>query len=155
MHPLPTLELREHTMEPIAIVAGLVVVVALGVLLNRRGSRARATDIEEVFAGRQQLASDEWWEQEFSKTGIPNDVVVGVRKVLEKVLDADMSRLRSTDDFSTNLAFFSRHDSMADVEIVVALEREFRIAITDEEARNSRTVSDLVNLVARKRAVAQ
>jgi acyl carrier protein len=58
-----------------------------------------------------------------------------------------MSRLSAEDDFSKNLNFFWQYDSMADVEIVVRLEKEFDIKITDVEAERTKTVEDLVNLV--------
>jgi len=77
--------------------------------------------------------------------------VSGVRRILEEHLDADLSKLSATDDFSTNLAFFWRYDSMADVEIVLALEKEFGIEITDEEAAAARTIRAIVNLVWNKK----
>ena len=75
---------------------------------------------------------------------------MGVKKVLEAQLDTDLSRMVDSDDFSNNLSFFWDFDSMADVEVVCALEQEFKIKITDEEAENSQTVREIVELVWRK-----
>jgi acyl carrier protein len=61
-----------------------------------------------------------------------------------------MSCLHDEDDFSKNLNFFWEFDSLADVEIISALEKKFGVNITDEEAENAHTVNDIVNLVARK-----
>ncbi len=61
-----------------------------------------------------------------------------------------MSRLRAEDDFSKNLSFFWDFDSMANVEIVLAIEEHFQIKIADPEAENTHTVSELVQLVSSK-----
>lgn len=77
-------------------------------------------------------------------------MVVGVGTILEEQLSADLSRLRDTDDLSKNLAFFWDFDSLADVEIVCALEERFGIKISDEEAERTKTVADIVHLVQTK-----
>ena len=61
-----------------------------------------------------------------------------------------MSRLRAEDDFSKNLSFFWDFDSLADVEIVLAIQEHFRIEIPDSEAEQTHTVSELVQLVSGK-----
>jgi acyl carrier protein len=61
-----------------------------------------------------------------------------------------MSRLNLDDDFSQNLSFFWDYDSMANVEIICSLEEKFKIKILDKEAEETKTVNDIVNLVARK-----
>ncbi len=75
---------------------------------------------------------------------------MGVKKLLEEQLDADLSRMVDSDDFSKNLSFFWNFDSMADVEVVCALEQKFKIKITDEEATNAQTVREIIELVWRK-----
>lgn len=106
--------------------------------------------IKEAFAGRLPLTAEEFYERYFSNRGIPPEIAVGIRKVLEEQLGADMSCLQAEDDFSKNLSFFWDFDSMADVEIVVALEKHFGIKISDAEAEKAHTVSQLVHLVAEK-----
>jgi acyl carrier protein len=65
-------------------------------------------------------------------------------------LHADLSRLAAEDDFKKNLSFFWQFESVADVEIVVRIEEEFEISITDYEAERTQTVEELVNLVWQK-----
>jgi acyl carrier protein len=77
-----------------------------------------------------------------------------VRRILEENLDTDMSRLAKHDDFTTNLKFLFTFDSLADVAIVQALEKEFRITIPDEEAIAMHTVNDIVVGVSRRLAAA-
>lgn len=106
--------------------------------------------IESAFSGRAHLTTEDFYSRFFKTQGVPFHIVEGVRRILSEQLDADMSRLHDEDDFSKNLDFFWEFDSMADVEIICALEKEFGINITDEEAENTHTVKDIVLLVARK-----
>ena len=130
-----------------AIVVGIAI---LSVVLSRSESKQRETKFEAAFAGRDQLDIDQFYERFYKGKGVSPQIVGGVRKVLEEVLLADMSRLADTDDFSKNLNFFFEFDSMADVELICALEKEFEIQITDNEAMNTKTINDIVQLVCHK-----
>lgn len=83
-------------------------------------------------------------------SGVPKDVVAGVREVLQEQLNADLSKLSAEDDFSKNLRFFWDYDSMADVAVIDGLEKRFDIRIEDQEAVDAKSVRDIVNLVTRK-----
>ena len=83
--------------------------------------------IEAAFSGRSSLPPAEFYERFFRAQGVPEEIVVGVRKVLEEQLGEDLSRLVASDDFTQNIGFFFEFDSMADVEIICALEKEFSI----------------------------
>ncbi|WP_426172133.1 acyl carrier protein [Pseudoduganella sp. R-34] len=113
----------------------------------------RRRRIERAFQGRESLTPETFYETYFLKKGFPLSVVAGVRDVLETQLSADLSRLVDTDDFSKNLSFFWSFDSMADVEVVCALEERFHIEISDDEALNAHTVEDIVSLVHKKTGV--
>lgn len=110
----------------------------------------RSRKIEAVFADREQLSPKQFYERFFAANGVPFNVVQGVREILEEQLGADMSRLIDKDDFSKNLSFFWDFDSMANVEIVCALEERFSIKIENAEAERTHTVRDIVNLVCDK-----
>lgn len=116
----------------------------------RREARAKQKKVEEAFAGREPLSPETFYDRYFLGRGIAPEVVFGVRLILEKQLGADMSRLCAEDDFSKNLGFFWDFDSMADIEIVLAIEEYFQIEITDSEAEKTRTVADLMELVSSK-----
>lgn len=106
--------------------------------------------IEAAFIDRQILSPTDFYTAFFMGSGVPEQVVIGVREVLENNLGADLSRLVDSDDFSKNLEFFWDFDSMADVEIVCELEERFSIKIKDDEAAAAQTVRDIVELVWRK-----
>ena len=110
----------------------------------------RKKKMEAAFAGRESLTPVEFYERFFRAQGVPQEVVLGVRKVLEEQLEVNLSRLAASDDFSKNINFFFDLASMVDVEIVCALEEEFSIVITHEEAGNAHTTQDIVELVSRK-----
>lgn len=133
----------------LSILAGIAV-VAFVVWSARRESRAREKKIQEAFAGRESLAPDAFYDRYFLGLGVAPEVVSGVRKILEEQLAADMSRLHAEDDFSKNLSFFWDFDSLANVEIVLAIEEHFQVNIADSEAEQTHTVSELVQLVSSK-----
>ncbi len=133
-------------MQWLFVVLGIIAVVAFA----RSEKWRRNKKLEATFAGRPSLSPTEFYEQFFRARGVPKEVVMGVRKVLEEQFGVDLSRLVASDDFSKNIGFFFEFDSMADVEIVCALEQEFSIKISDEEATNFHTIQDIVNLVSRK-----
>jgi acyl carrier protein len=130
-----------------SIVLLIAVIAVAAVLMGRWESRAKRRKLEEAFRGRRPLDERTFYETYFQSRGVPPAVVSRVRKILEEELEADLSRLSSKDDFQKNLSFFWQCDSMADVEVVVRLEEEFGITITDAEAGKTSTVEDLVNLV--------
>lgn len=141
----------------LTLLAVLLGVAALIVLVRRdlkRESQRKAEKIKAAFAGREPLSPEAFYERYFLELGVAPNIVGGVRSILEEHLDADLSQLVAEDDFSKNLSFFWDFDSMANAEIVVALERHFQIKISDAEAEQTFTVLDLVQLVARKRAQA-
>ncbi len=133
----------------LTLLAGIIAAIAV-FRLPRNEAAEKRKKIEEAFADRPQQSPTDFYSAFFKSAGVPEEVVVGVRKVLEKQLDADLSRMVDSDDFSKNLSFFWDFDSMADVEVVCALEQEFKIKISDEEAGNSQTVREFVELVWRK-----
>lgn len=133
-----------------ACTAVLAIFVWLALRDARRDSRAKEQKINEAFAGRESLTSEALYERYFLGLGVKAEVVVGIRKILQEQLGADMSRLRAEDDFSQNLSFFWDFDSMANLEIVLAIEEYFQIKIADIEAERTRTVSELVQLVSGK-----
>jgi acyl carrier protein len=129
---------------------GITVAVLAVLAWVRSESREKARKIKEAFAGREPLTPEEFHERYFLDLGVAPEIVIGIRRILEEELDADMSCLHSEDDFSRNLGFFWDFDSMADVELIMALEERFQIKITDSEAEKVSTVSGLVRLVSEK-----
>ncbi len=116
----------------------------------KRGEQNRQSTIEAAFDGRQASSPQEFYDKYYKTKNIPAEIVLGVKKILEKHLDVDLSRLKCSDNFLENLSFFWNFDSMANVEIVIALEKSFDIKIEDSEAEKAKTVDDIIMVVAGK-----
>lgn len=128
----------------------VLLLIVICILNSRAERKAKADKVATAFFDRESLSIDEFYQRYYNETDIPYSVVAGVIKILEEYLDADMSYLRGEDDFSNNINFFWDYDSMANTEIVCALEKEFNIKILDAEAEETTAVNDIFNLVARK-----
>ena len=100
--------------------------------------------------GRTPLTGEQLYTQYFQALGVRPDIPEKVRRILEENVDADLSMLKDTDDFSKELSFFWEMDSMADVEAVIAFEKEFGIKISDGESQSMKTFHDMVMTIDRK-----
>jgi acyl carrier protein len=105
--------------------------------------RSKGKRVEAAFAGRDRLTADEICSREFRDEPVSAEVIDRVRNVLERELEADLSRMRTTDDFSKNLSFFWDYDSLAAVTVFQSLEEEFNVVIRDEEAEKMLTFRDM------------
>ena len=105
---------------------------------------------ERVFAGRPSLSPEEFYGKYFCDRGLSKDLVVRTKHIFDKNIGFDLSRLSSKDDFSKELKYIWDHDSMADVETIVALEKEFGIRISDEEGATMKTFDDVVRIIHAK-----
>jgi acyl carrier protein len=108
------------------------------------GKRKRKREMQAAFAGREALNEQTFYERYFQSRGVPADVVFRIRRILERDLDADISRLRPEDDFAGNLKFFFDYDDLVSIYIVEDIEKEFGVSISDDEASRMRTVDDIV-----------
>jgi acyl carrier protein len=107
--------------------------------------RERKRNIRNAFAGREPLSEEAFYEKYFQSRGIPANVVAKIRRILQEETSVDMSRLSDKDDFTGNLAFlFPIDDGLDSVEIIMRIEEEFGIKISDDDAGRMRTVEDIV-----------
>lgn len=106
--------------------------------------------LEGVFEGRSALSDDEFYQRYFAHTGIRREVALGVRRAFIDHIPFDMRRLAPDDSFGRELQFVWSHDSLADVELICQVEREFDVSITEAEGRKSLTMGALIALVDRK-----
>ena len=112
--------------------------------------KTQNSKLETTFKDRVPLTNEEFYDKYYKDKGIPYYIVNGVKQTLETELDADLSRLSAKDDFSKNLSFFWDYDSLADVELVLSLEKLFSIKFDDSEAEKMHTIDEIIFAVTDK-----
>ena len=118
----------------------------------RRSERARKRKLTDTFAGREPLTPEQFYQRYYADSGIAPEVVLAIHRILEQELETALPYLQPQDSFAGNLRFLFEFDSMADVALLLAIEDHFQISFTDEEAKATRTVAELIQSVADKLA---
>jgi hypothetical protein len=127
----------------------IVGVLILAVIYNL-SAKPREKEIEKMFGDRAPLDEGEFYERHFAADGVPRFVVLGVKRIFEKELDVDLSRLHPEDNFATNLNYFWQEDDLADVSILEGCEEEFRIKLTQSDVSRMMTFRSFVQVIWEK-----
>ena len=106
--------------------------------------------LDRVFGGRSLLSDDEFYERYFLDGSASKEVAVGIRAAFIEHVPLDMRRLAPEDNFGRELQFVWSHDSLADVELILDVEKKFGISISDQEGHETLTMGALIRLVDRK-----
>ena len=121
----------------------------------RRSERARKRKLTDTFAGREPLTPEQFYQRYYADSDVPPEVVLAIHRILEQELETALPYLQPQDSFAGNLRFLFEFDSMADVALVLAIEKHFQIQIDNQEAEATRTVAELIQLVANMLAKGQ
>ena len=116
---------------------------AFGIVDSRAQRR-----FNEALSGNPSLNSEEFYIRYFKDKGYPKELVLKVRNIFDEILDFDLSHISDTSDFSKELKFIWDYDSLAAVQIIQEIEKAFQISITDDEATQMNTMSDIVRIVS-------
>jgi len=106
--------------------------------------------LDKLFEGRVPLSDEDFYARYFAHTGIRKEIVLSIRRAFIQHVPLDMRRLAPEDDFGKELQFVWSHDSLADVELLCQIEKDFGVSITEGEAREALTMGALIHLVDRK-----
>jgi acyl carrier protein len=106
--------------------------------------------LDRIFEGRALLSDDEFYQRYFPDGSVSKEVAVGIRAEFIEHVPLDMRRLAPEDDFGRELQFVWSHDSLADVELIMDVEKRFEISISEQEGWETSTMGALIRLVDRK-----
>ena len=106
--------------------------------------------LDRIFAGRALLTDDEFYQSYFSDSGVSKEVATGVRAAFIEHIPLDMRRLAPDDNFGRELQFVWSHDSLADVDLILAIETRFGVSISEAEAKETLTMGALIRLIDSK-----
>lgn len=126
-----------------ALIGSFFALSALLFLVHGRRQRAR---VQRKLAGRPQLSPAEFGRRFAPGSESKAAVATRVRAVIDSVVQhipLNTAGLLPSDKFVQDLNLEDL-DSMASVELAVALEKEFGIPIPDSEAEKMRTTADIV-----------
>jgi acyl carrier protein len=131
------------------LIAGIVITILIGSFFVG-GDVAAKRKLNQLFSGREAKTEDQFYERFFLNSEVPHSVVAKVREIFQEQIPFDLSMLEADDDLSEDFNVIWNLDSMADVEIVIALEKDFDIKITDDEATAMKTFRAVVDAVWQK-----
>jgi acyl carrier protein len=103
--------------------------------------------LDRIFEGRPLLSDDEFYQRYFPDGSVSKEVAVGIRHAFVEHVPLDMRRLAPEDNFGRELQFVWSHDSLADVELLLDVEEQFDVSISENEARETLTMGALIRLV--------
>ena len=107
--------------------------------------------LDLLLAGRDPYDDPKIWERCFRAHGVTLDTVIRIRRILNDILEVDLSMIRARESlFTKELSFLWDLDSLADLKIMHALEVEFNITISDAEAEAMKSLRDIVLAVHAK-----
>jgi len=136
------------------IVLSVIAIILFGApfYFSSRERRTRKRKLRQLYAAREPLEDDEFYEKFYGSSNAPRGVVATIRRVLaEEFYLVDMSRLVPQDDFTGNLSIiwgqWSGLDGLESVEVVQRLEEEFGINISNAEAAQMKTWNDIIMTV--------
>jgi len=90
------------------------------------------------------------YQRYFPDGSVSKEVAVGIRAAFIEHVPLDMRRLAPEDSFGRELQLVWSHDSLADVELILDVEKRFDVSISHQECRETLTMGALIRLVDRK-----
>ena len=147
--PLPLLSIvgqhRNMKISLLTFIIVIAVILAITFAITFIDERRIQKKYDMYIREREPLSDNEFYDPYFKEQGIPEEILTKVRQIFAENLGIEFtSRLKNSDDLSEELSFIWKFDSLADVEIIMALEEEFGIEIRDEEPANMRSIQDTV-----------
>lgn len=133
------------------IVFSLIAIVLICSYFSPGEQRIRAR-VKHLLEDRPKLSHQDYCQEHFPNSAVSAEIVSKVRDLFNEQFGLDLRGLAPDDDLSKEYSVVWDMDSLADVEILVGLEKEFGIQITDAEVATLKNVRMIAELVAEKLA---
>ena len=138
---------------PTWIIVSLVIIVVWGIGSFFDSDRKMKAELKDLLSKSPSRSPQDYYERFFADSGVPQKVVSKIREIFNEQTGIDLKALEPDDDLSGDYSLIWALDSMADVEIVIALEEEFGIEISDGEAVAMKSLRSIAETVASKLAL--
>lgn len=137
------------TMSAAIIVLSLIAIILVCSYFSPGEHRTRAR-LQQLLDERQKLSDVDYWQAYFPSSAVTPEIVSKIRNMFDEQFGLDLRGLGPDDDLSKEYSMIWEMDSLADVEILVGLEKEFGVQITSAEAAALKSVRMIAELVAAK-----
>lgn len=132
------------------IIIVLVIIFALVVSYFNPETRQSNAKLQHLLEERPKRSHEDYRAVFFTQSDVTLEIIEVIRDIFDDQFGLDLRGLESDDDLSAEYSVIWDMDSMADVEIVVALEKTFGIEIANGEAAELRSLRMIAELVAAK-----
>jgi acyl carrier protein len=126
----------------------VVGILFFGALFNP--DKKTKSKLAELFSDRPKRTNNDFYSSFFTDSKITPDIVSKIRDIFREQFYVDLDALEADDDFSKDYSLIWELDSLADVEIIIALEQEFDIEFNDGEASQMHSIRSIAEAVADK-----
>ncbi len=133
-----------------SIIIVLVIVFVLFVSYYNPEARQNDAKLRHILNDRPKRSDEDYYKAFFPDSSATPEIVAEIRRIFDKELGLDLRGLEPDDDLSTDYSVIWEMDSLADVEIVVAIEKAYGIEIDNGEAASVRNVRMIAERVAAK-----
>ena len=128
-------------------IAILILVVCIGVSLMFNPDKKTKLKLAELLSDRPERSEQDYYDEFYADSDVSVEVVSMIRNIFSEQFGIDLGALDPDDDLSDDYSLIWDLDSLADVEIILAIEEEFGIEISDGEAcgmSSLRSISEIV-----------
>jgi acyl carrier protein len=136
----------------VAIIVFSVIVIILVCSYFSPGEQRTRAKFHHLLEERPKRPHEDYWQAYFPGSLVTPEMVSKIRNLFDDQFGMDLRGLGPDDDLSKEYSMIWEMDSLADVEILVGLEKEFGIQITHAEAASLKSVRMIAELVAAKLA---
>jgi len=136
-------------MPSLAIITFFILFVLVVACISNPDKKTRAR-LNDLLSSKPERNDQDYFDEFYSGSDVSEEVVSKIRYIFCEQTGIDLKPLEPDDDLSGDYSLIWALDSMADVEIVIALEEEFGIEISDAEAASMKSIRDISVIVTSK-----